>query len=269
MHDNTDALAFTISTIPLHMQDFENMEFESLSRRIQSRGFCFDERGPSNFERPGRLGCDTDHGKRVEEQTHSDDETPLVRNSIQPMEAQQYNLDTRPNQIPGETILHISAQSPFAAQNANLNLASPNRMVENQPPLNTINQINTLPPDETETSHLTLAHISSTLSPSNRTLNIRFSQTQTLSSSSSEYQTPNPNSQLPTIKRFRKEFGKLKRNLRQRLLCGFFNREPMGGSETEGSNFLVTEDESGNENPVDMVLEGLREAVPQQLPHQP
>ena len=73
---------------------------------------------------------------------------------------------------------------------------------------------------------------------------------------------------LPTRKTFPKEFGKLKRNLRQRLLCGLFNREPKGGSETKGSNFLVTEDELENENPVDMVLEGLREAVPQQLPHQ-
>ena len=266
MHDNTDALAFTISTIPLHMQVFENMEFESLSGRIQSRGFCFDERGPSNFERPGRLGCDTDHGKRVEEQTHSDDETPIQSNLWKPNNTIWIHSLTKSHE---KQFYTFQPKAHLQPKTQNLNLASPNRMVENQPHLNTINQINTLPPDETETSHLTLAHISSTLSPSNRTLNIRFSQTQTLSSSSSEYQTPNPNSQLPTIKRFRKEFGKLKRNLRQRLLCGFFNREPMGGSETEGSNFLVTEDESGNENPVDMVLEGLREAVPQQLPHQP
>lgn len=223
---------------PPHIQDFENMGFQSLSRRILSRGFCFDERGPSNLERPGRIGCDTDHGKRVEDQTLLDDDTPLEKNSIQPMEAQQHNLDTQPNQIPGETTQHISAQSPFAAQNVNLNLTSPNRMVENQPTLNTIDQINTPPHDhdepEPETSLLNLAHISSTLAPSNCTLNIRFSQTQTLSSSSSEYQTPNPNTQLPTRKRFRKEFGKLKRNLRQRLLCGFFHRESKGGSETEG-----------------------------------
>ena len=79
------------------------MGFESLSRRILSRGFCFDERGPSNLERPGRIGCDTDHGKRVEDQTLLDDDTPLEKNSIQPMEAQQHNLDTQPNQIPGET----------------------------------------------------------------------------------------------------------------------------------------------------------------------
>lgn len=118
------------------------------------------------------------------------------------------------------------------------------------------------PHTKPETTQPNLAHISSTLGSSNRTVNIRFSQPQTLSSSSSEYQTPNPNSQLPTRKRFLKEFGKLKRNLRQRLLYGLFNREPKGGSETEGSHFLVTNDELENENPMDMVLEGLREAVP-------
>lgn len=198
----------------------------------------------------------------MEDQTQSNGDPPFDGNTTQHMETRQYTLDAQPNQNSGETILHILAQSPSPNPN------SPSFMEANQPTLNTSDQNSTQSHTDPETNQPNLSHVTSTLAPSNRTLNIRFSQPQTLSSSSSEYQTPNPNSPLPTRKRFRKEFGKLKRNLRQRLLCGLFNRETKGGSETEGSNFLVLKDDFENENHEDMVLEGLWEAVPQQLPHQ-
>ena len=47
---------------------------------------------------------------------------------------------------------------------------------------------------------------------------------------------------LPTRKTFPKEFGKLKRNLRQRLLCGLFNREPkaLRGPKWPFNNKIIT-----------------------------
>ena len=69
----------------------------------------------------------------MEEQTQSGDDPPFDGNTTQPMEAQQFNVDTQPNQNLGEIIIHISTQNPIAAQNPSLNLYSPSRMVANQP----------------------------------------------------------------------------------------------------------------------------------------
>lgn len=63
MHDNSGALAFTVSTIPPHIQDLDNLEIGSLSQRMQHRGFYFDEGGPSNIERPIDLALIETMGK--------------------------------------------------------------------------------------------------------------------------------------------------------------------------------------------------------------
>ena len=97
----------------------------------------------------------------MEEQTQSGDDPPFDGNTTQPMEAQQFNGDTQPNQNSGETILHISTQSLIAAQNSSPKLYSPSRMVANQPTLNTPDQTNTQPHTEPETTQPNLAHISS------------------------------------------------------------------------------------------------------------
>ena len=97
----------------------------------------------------------------MEEETQSGDDPPFDGNTTQPMEAQQFNVDTQPNQNSGETIIHISTQSLIAAQNSSPNLYSPSRMVANQPTLNTPDQTNTQPHTEPETTQPNLAHISS------------------------------------------------------------------------------------------------------------
>ena len=76
-------------------------------------------------------------------------------------------------------------------------------------------------------------------------------------------------------KRLRKEFNRFGRNLRQRLLCGFFVKK--GNGSDQSFNEEVKEEISGPTQIVDQPQDGsssvhpnrLWEAVPNQLPQQP
>ena len=77
------------------------------------------------------------------------------------------------------------------------------------------------------------------------------------------------NRQLPTKKRFRVECGRLGRNIRQRLLCGFFSKEGTNFTSVETSLFHTIFAEYLLNVEAPNYPKGRWEADPNQLPQQP
>ncbi|KAF3968807.1 hypothetical protein CMV_007348 [Castanea mollissima] len=75
---------------------------------------------------------------------------------------------------------------------------------------------------------------------------------------------------IASKKRFRKEIGRLRRNIRQRLFCGFFLKEEDGNDH--GDDEVCEVQRRGSETDLSPTREnpnGQNEVGPQQLPQQP
>ena len=75
-------------------------------------------------------------------------------------------------------------------------------------------------------------------------------------------------SHMPTKKRFRKDFGRLGRNIRQKLLCGFFSKEGTKFDTSEPPSFNFDSAWHTSEE-APFYPKGCWEADPNQLPQQP